>query len=61
MLIKFSTYNIRNGRNRGLKLALRGMSLANIDLEIFQETKITDGMYTHGLAGYSIVVTDAPI
>ena len=31
-----------------------------MDLGIFQETKLTDGIYTRGLAGYSVVVTDAP-
>ena len=42
--IRFGTYNIRNVRNRGLKLALREMSQANMDLGIFQETKVTDGI-----------------
>ena len=37
--IRFGTYNIRNGRNGGLESALRGMSQANMDLGIFQETK----------------------
>ena len=32
-----------------------------MDLGIFQETKVTDGIYTRGSAGYSIVATDAPI
>ena len=32
-----------------------------MDLGIFQETKLTDGMYTRGSAGYSVVATDAPI
>ena len=58
--IRFGTYNIRNGRNRGLELALRRMSQANMDLDIFQETKLTDGIYTRELAGYSVVATDAP-
>ena len=31
-----------------------------MDLGIFQETKLTDGIYTRGLAGYSVVATDAP-
>ena len=44
--IKFGTYNIRNGRNGGLELALRGMAQANIYLGVFQETKCTDGIYT---------------
>ena len=39
---------------------LQGMSQANLDLGIFQETKLTDGVYTHGLAKYSVVTTDTP-
>ena len=58
--IRFGTYNIRNGRNSGLESALRGMSQANMDLGIFQETTLTDGIYTRGSAGYSVVATDAP-
>ena len=60
MPIKFGTYNIRNGRNGGLEAALRGVSQANMDLGILQETKLTDGIYTRGSAGYSVVATDAP-
>ena len=60
MPIRFSTYDIRNGRNGGLESALKGVSQANMDLGIFQETKVTDGIYTRGLAGYSVVATDAP-
>ena len=40
---------------------MKGMSQANLDLDIFQETKVTDGIYTCGSAGYSVVATDAPI
>ena len=58
--IRFSTYNIRNGRNGGLELALRGMAQANMDLGIFQETKCTEGIYTRESAGYIVVATDAP-
>ena len=58
--IRFGTYNIRNWRNGGLELALRGMSQANMDLGIFQETKCTDGIYTRESAGYCVVATDAP-
>ena len=46
MPIRFGTYNILNGRNGGLEAALRGMSQANMDLGILQETKLTDGIYT---------------
>ena len=41
-------------------MALRGVSQANMVLGIFQETMLTDRIYTHGSAGYSIVATDAP-
>ena len=58
--IRFSAYNIRNWRNRGLESALRGMSQANMDLGIFPETKCTDGIYTRESAGYRVVATDAP-
>ena len=58
--IRFGTYNIRNGRNRGLKSALRGMSQANMNLGIFQEIEVTDGIYTRGSARYIAVATDAP-
>ena len=39
---------------------MRGVSQANMDLGIFQETKFTDKIYTRGSAGYSVVATDAP-
>ena len=58
-MIRLGTYNISNGRNGGLESALRGMSQANMDLGIFQETKVTDDIYTRGSAGYSVVATDA--
>ena len=56
----FGTHNICNGHNEVLELALRGISQANMDLGIFQETKVIDGIYTRGSAGYSVVATDAP-
>ena len=60
MPIRFITYNIRNVRKGGLESALRGMSQANMDLGILQETKITNGVYTRGSAGYKVIATDAP-
>ena len=57
----FGTYNNHNSRKGGLYLALRGISQANMYLGIFQETKITDGVYTHGSVGYIVVATDTPI
>ena len=29
-------------------------------LEIYQETKLTDGVYTRGSAGYSVITTESP-
>ena len=60
MPIRFGPYKIRNGRNGGLALDLRGVSQVNIDLRIFQDTKLTNGIYTCGSVGYSIVATDTP-
>ena len=60
MPIRFGTYNIHNSRKGGLEAALQGMSQANMDLGILQETKLTDGIYTRGSAGYSVIATDAP-
>ena len=60
VLIRFGTYNIRNGRNRGLDSALQGVAQDNMDLVIFQDTKCTDVIYTRVSAGYSVVATDAP-
>ena len=60
MPIILRTYNIRNGRNGGLESALQGMSQANMDLGIFQETKFTERIYTRDSARYLVVATDAP-
>ena len=59
--IRFESYNIRNGWNSGLESDLSGMSQSNLDLVVFQETKLMGGVYTCGSAGYSFVATDTPI
>ena len=38
---------------------MRGVSQANMDMGIFRETKLTNGIYTHGSAGCSVVAMDA--
>ena len=48
------------GRKGGLEMALWGISQANMDLGILQETKLTDGIYTRGSADYNVIATDAP-
>ena len=60
MPIRFGTYNICNGCNGGLELALSEMAQANMYLGIFLETKVIDGIYTCGSAGYSVVAMDMP-
>ena len=60
-LIRFGMYNNKNGLNKGLEYALRVMSQANMDLGIFQETKITKRIYTRASSGYKVVDTEAPI
>ena len=56
--IMFSTYNIRNSRNGELDSVLRGVSQSNMDLGIFQETKVINGIYTRGLSGCIVIATD---
>ena len=48
-LIRFGSYNIHNGYNRGMELALLGMVQANPDLGVFREAKLIDGIYTRNL------------
>ena len=59
-LIRFGTYNIRNGRNGGLESEFIGISQANMDLGLFQETNLTNSVYTCRSAIYSVVAMDAP-
>ena len=33
------------------------MGQANMDVRVFKETKLTDGIYTQGSAGYRVVAT----
>ena len=61
MPIVFGTYNICNGRKGGLEAVLRGISQANMDLGILQETNVTGRVYTRRSSGYSVIATDAPI
>ena len=49
--IRFVTYNICNGSNGGLELALRGVSQANMDLGIFQEKKLLTASIPAGRMG----------
>ena len=44
MIISFGTYDIWNRINGGIELTLRGVSQANMEVGIFQETKINYGI-----------------
>ncbi len=57
--IAIASYNTRNGRNGGLESACWAMAAMDVDIGIFQETKVTDGIYTRMLSGYSVVASNA--
>ena len=46
--------------NGGIESALQGMSQANTDLGVFQETKATHGLHTRAPAGYRVSAIDVP-
>ena len=57
-MIRFGTYNIRNRRNRVIESALRGMAQANLDLGVFQDTKVKDRLHMRELVGYHVLAAD---
>ena len=59
-VIKFRTLNIWNRRNGGLESSLSGMDQANLDLGVFQETKVANGLHTHELDGHCVLIVNAP-
>ena len=58
--IRFGTYNICNGWNGGIESALKGIPQANVDLGVFQETKVTKWVYMREPSGYWVVVSNVP-
>ena len=59
-VIRFSTYNIRNGRNGVLNSALMGMKQANLYLGVLQKTKVADGIHKHASVECRILADNAP-
>ena len=59
-MIRFGSYNIQNGRNVGLELALHRMDQDSIDLGIIQEMNIKSGFYMRASSGFCMVEKDAP-
>ncbi len=57
--IVVASWNIRNGRNGRLESALRAIEAMGVDIGILLETKVTGGVYTCFLSGYSIIASDA--
>ena len=58
--IRFGSYNIRKGRNRGLESTICGMSQVNVDFGVFQYTKVVGGGgggYASELSGYRFAAT----
>ena len=49
-----------NGQNGGLESALRGTRQEYVDVGVFQEIKLTEGIYTRFSARYKVVATLAP-
>ena len=59
--IRFGMYNIQNERNDSLELEASGMGQSNMGVGVFQEKKMTIGIYTQGLAWYRVIATPAPL
>ena len=57
---KLGTYNIVTGQGGGIMSALRAMGKLGVDVGVFQETKVTRGIYPRQGFGYSIFATNAP-
>ena len=61
VVVRFGTYNIRNGRSVGLDLALRGMSQTNVDLSLMQEINCTYKLYMRESTDFCFVTPDTQI
>ena len=58
--IKFGTFDIQNVQNGGLESALHGMAQGRVDCGVFQETKLTKGVYAHESSGFWVMVMEEP-
>lgn len=59
--IAIATYNIQSGRNSRPETALRAMEQMNVDLGLFTEAKLTDGIHTRYSSGYHVFATRARV
>jgi hypothetical protein len=58
--ITVASWNIHNSRNKRLESALQAMEAMGVNLGVFLETKLTGGIYTQNMSGYSVITPDAP-
>ena len=49
-----ATYNVTSGRNGRLEQALRAMKVANVDVGVLTEAKLTKDIYTRFSSGYHV-------
>ena len=54
-----ATWNVCSGRNGGLESALRAMKALSVDICLFTEAKLMDGIHTRVSSRFSVVATDA--
>ena len=55
--ISIDRINIISGRAGGLEATLRSLRRGNIDVDVLQDTKLTDGIHTQQGAGYAFWAT----
>ena len=60
MDIRLGGYNIRNGRNGGIKSAMHAMAQANMDLGVLFEKNITGSVYTCHSLYYNVLASEDP-
>ena len=53
-------YNIRNSWNKGMDSALQGVSQGNVNIGIFQETKVTGEILEWESSRYQVTAVEAP-
>ena len=58
MLIRFGSYTTRNVFNDRMESALFRMEQSNMDMGVFQQTRIVNGIYTRNLLEYNVLVTN---
>jgi hypothetical protein len=58
--VHLCTYNIVSGRGSRLIAAIRALAIMHVDIALFTEVKIHDGIFPCSYLGYNIIATPAP-